>query len=88
MASERITVTVPEELTVELRRIAGRRNESISSLVADAIAQRIRSEALDEFFAGVKIQTGDFPEHLVTNANEILDRADALVNPNELKSAA
>ena len=88
MASERITVTVPGELTAELRRIAGRRNESISSLVADAIAERIRSEALGDFFSEVKNQIGEFPDGLLANADEILDRADALSKPSELESAA
>jgi predicted transcriptional regulator len=89
MATERITVTVPEELTVALREIAGRRNESISSIVADAIAQRVRSEALDRFFAEVNDKIGDFSSESLANADMILDRADALMRaPDNLKSAA
>lgn len=89
MATERITVTIPEELTFALREIAGRRNESISSIVAEAIAQRIRSDALDRFFVVVRTEIGEFSSESLANADNILDRADALARaPDDLKSAA
>ena len=77
MNTDRLTVTVPHELGQALRKIAAHRHESVSSVVAEAIAHEVRSEALGGFLDETKKVVGPLPDALLRDADQILDRAAA-----------
>lgn len=47
MAVDRLSVTVPSELGAALRSLAEQRGETVSMIVTEAIAHRVRLAALD-----------------------------------------
>jgi hypothetical protein len=79
MTTDRLTVSVPSELGESLRRIAASRRESVSSVVAKAIADEVRQVALAEFLTHAKKDVGPLPQALLDDADRVLDRAAAKV---------
>lgn len=52
MRSERITVTLPKELTDEVRKaVANGDAKSVSGFVADVLIERFREENVEQFLA-------------------------------------
>jgi predicted DNA-binding protein len=51
MPVDRLSVTVPSEIGLRLRTLAAARGETVSNLVAEAIAHQIRMAALDTAIA-------------------------------------
>jgi predicted transcriptional regulator len=49
MTTSRITISISPELNEAIRSIALLAKESVSSIVAQAIAQRVREAAIDDF---------------------------------------
>ncbi len=47
MAVDRLRLTVPSELGAALRSLAAERNQSVSTVVTEAIAHHVRMDALD-----------------------------------------
>ena len=76
MAVDRLSVTVPSELGAALRALAVRRGETVSTIVADAIAHQVRLAALDAALAQADRQFGPVPEEMVAKA-----RAELLAKP-------
>jgi hypothetical protein len=75
MTSSRITISISAELNEALRRISLATNESVSSIAAEAIAQRVREAALDDFLVHAKKKFGVFPASAIEAADQILDEA-------------
>jgi len=68
MAIDRLSVTVPSELGVALRRLAKARGQTVSTVVAEAIAHEIRLAAMDVALAEAEKHHGPVPEELVARA--------------------
>jgi len=68
MAVDRLSVTVPDELGAALRALAERSGETVSSLVTEAIAHRLRLAALDVALAEADRRFGPVAAQLVEAA--------------------
>jgi predicted DNA-binding protein len=68
MAVDRLSITVPAELGVELRALAARLREPVSTVVTEAIEQRIRNAALDLALAEADRRFGPLDPALVAKA--------------------
>ena len=68
MPIDRLSVTVPSELGVALRGLAKARGQTVSTVVADAIAHEVRLAALDIALAEAARRHGPIPEELVARA--------------------
>lgn len=68
MAIDRLSVTVPSELGVALRGLAKARGQTVSTVVAEAIAHEVRLAALDVALAEAERRHGPVPEALVIEA--------------------
>ena len=68
MAVDRLSVTVPSELGAALRALAEARGETVSTIVTEAIAQRVRLEALDLALAEADRKFGTVDPQLVEAA--------------------
>ena len=76
MTVDRLSVTVPSELGAALRALAEARGETVSTVVAEAIAHRIRLEALDLALEDADRRFGPVSEHLVAEAEmELVEAA-------------
>ena len=75
MAIDRLSVTVPSELGVALRGLAKARGQTVSTLVAGAIAHEIRLAALDLALAEAERRHGPVPEELVAREEAALVEA-------------
>lgn len=75
MAVDRLSVTVPAELGAALRALADRRGETVSMVVAEAIAREVRGAALDRALAEADKRFGPVPDELVDEAEVDLARA-------------
>jgi len=51
MGHAKISVTVPEEILNEIKRIAEAKNRKLSHVVADALSEKIRKSKEDTFIA-------------------------------------
>ncbi len=68
MNVDRLSVTVPSELGAALRELAEARGETVSAVVAEAIAHQLRLAALDKALGEADLQFGPVPEALVNEA--------------------
>ena len=68
MNVDRLSLTVPAEMGAALRALAAERGEPVSALVTEAIAQRLRLEALDKALAEADQRFGEVPGYLVAQA--------------------
>lgn len=68
MAVDRLSVTVPSELGAALRALAERRGETVSTVVADAIAHQVRLEALDVALADADRKFGAIDSDAIAKA--------------------
>jgi predicted transcriptional regulator len=75
MAVDRLSVTVPSEVGAALRALAGARGETVSTIVAEAIALRIRLAALDHALEEADRRFGSVGEPLIAEAEKELIRA-------------
>lgn len=75
MSVDRLSVTVPSELGAAMRTIARSRGETVSTYVADAIAQRLRSAALGEALAAADRRFGALPVEEIDKVETELRRA-------------
>lgn len=78
MAIDRLSVTVPSELGVALRGLAKARGQTVSTVVAEAIAHEIRLAAMDVALAAAQKRHGPVPEELVARAEAELVAASKL----------
>ena len=85
MAVDRLSVTVPSELGVAVRGLAKARGQTVSTLVAGAIAHEVRLAALDLALAVAERRHGPVPEELV--AREEAGRGDEADSTSEADSA-
>jgi predicted transcriptional regulator len=76
MAVDRLSVTVPSELGAALRALAEQRGETVSTIVAEAIAHRVRLAALDLALAEADRTFGPVPDEKIAKA-----RAEAIAKP-------
>lgn len=65
MPVDRLSVTVPANLGAALRKLARQRRETVSQIVNEAIAHRLRMAALDEYLAETERQFGPLPAELI-----------------------
>lgn len=77
MAVDRLSVTIPDVLGAALRALAERRGETVSTVVTEAIAHRLRLEALDLALAEADQRYGAVPEPLIAAAEAELLAAHA-----------
>ena len=70
MAVDRLSVTVPSELGAALRALAEARGETVSTVVTDAIAHRVRLAALDLALAEADERFGPPDSKLVDAAKK------------------
>ena len=75
MAVDRLSVTVPSELGAALRALAEARGETVSTIVTEAIAQRVRLAALDLALAEADRKFGPVDPKLVEAAVKQLTKA-------------
>lgn len=75
MAVDRLSVTVPAELGAALRDLAEKRGETVSTVVAAAIAREVRGAALDRALAEADRRFGAVPSDLVDEAERELAAA-------------
>jgi predicted transcriptional regulator len=68
MAVDRLSVTVSSELGAALRGLAKARGETVSTVVAAAIAHEVRLSALDRAIAEADRRHGRVPDTLVAEA--------------------
>jgi predicted transcriptional regulator len=89
MTSSRITISISSELNEALRRIAATTNESVSSIAAEALAQRVREAAIDDFLVHAKEKFGEFPASALEAAGQLLAETASRGNRvNKHRSAA
>lgn len=61
--TERITVTLPTELTEKLRqRVSSGQAESVSGFVAEVVTERLREESVEQFLADMEAVGGKSTE--------------------------
>ncbi|MDN5934245.1 MAG: type II toxin-antitoxin system HicB family antitoxin [Pseudonocardia sp.] len=61
--TERITVTLPTELTEKLRqRVRSGQAESVSGFVAEVVTERLREESVEQFLADMEAVGGKSTE--------------------------
>jgi predicted transcriptional regulator len=72
MAVDRLSVTVPAELGAALRALAEERGETVSTIVAEAIAHQVRLAALDGALADFEKRFGPLDEEEVRKTAEKL----------------
>lgn len=65
MSVDRLSVTVPSELGAALRALAAARGEPVSTIVTEAIAQKLRLAALDAALAEADRRFGPVPADVV-----------------------
>lgn len=75
MSVDRLSVTVPSELGAALRALASARGETVSTVVADAIAHEVRLAALDAALLDADREFGPVADALVRQAKEELSAA-------------
>lgn len=75
MAVDRLSVTVPSELGAALRALAKARRATVSTVVADAIAQQVRMAALDLALEEADRRFGPVDEGLLATAEAELIEA-------------
>lgn len=75
MTTDRLTVTVPSELAEAVRKIATRRHESVSAVVAEAIAHEVRNVALGDYLEHIVREAGPVSRPMLDEADEVFDRA-------------
>ncbi len=75
MTTSRITISISSELNEAIRKIALSANESVSSIVAQAIAQRVREAAIDDFLVHAKEKFGELPASALEAADQLLQEA-------------
>ncbi len=75
MSVDRLSVTVPSELGAVMRTKARARGETVSTFVAESIAQRLRHEALGEALAAADRQFGPLPVEEIDRTVAELRRA-------------
>ncbi len=75
MTSVRLRITVPINLGAALRALASARGESVSTLVAAAIAREVRRAALDQALAEADLRFGALPAADIHRATTELDVA-------------
>ncbi len=75
MTTSRITISISSELNEALRSIARATNESVSSIAAEALAQRVREAAIDDFLVHFKEKFGEIPASATEAADLLLDEA-------------
>lgn len=68
MAVDRLSVTVPSEIGAALRALAEARRETVSTVVAEAIALRIRLHALDLALMDADERFGPVSDELIAEA--------------------
>jgi predicted transcriptional regulator len=68
VAVDRLSVNVPSELGAALRALAEREGATVSTIVIDAIANRVRLAALDLALAEADRRFGVIDEDLVARA--------------------
>ena len=68
MAVDRLSVTVPSELGAALRSLAEQRGETVSMIVTEAIAHRVRLAALDLALADADLRHGPVSVELIARA--------------------
>ena len=69
MAVDRLSITVPSELGAALRSLAAGRDQSVSTVVTEAIAHHVRMAALDVALAEADRKFGPVPTELVAAAS-------------------
>jgi predicted transcriptional regulator len=77
MSTSRITISISSELNEALRRIAVETNESVSSIAAEALAQRVRDAAIDDFLVHAKEKFGEIPQEALDSADRLLAKTAA-----------
>src|SRR5262249_4392056 len=76
MAVDRLSVTVPSELGAALRALAKARRATVSTVVAEAIAEQVRMAALELALEEADRRFGPLDEALVAAAEaELLETA-------------
>jgi predicted transcriptional regulator len=75
MAIDRLSVTVPSELGLALRGLAKARGQTVSTVVAEAIAHEVRLAALDLALTEADQRHGPVPEELIARAEAELAAA-------------
>jgi predicted transcriptional regulator len=75
MAVDRLSVTVPSELGAALRALAEARGETVSTVVADAIAHQVRMAALDLALDEADRRFGPIDDRLIADAEAELIKA-------------
>ncbi len=68
MAVDRLSVTVPSEIGSAIRALAKKRGDSVSTLVTEAIAQRLRLAALDAAITEAERSFGEIPGKVLAEA--------------------
>lgn len=88
MASSRITISISAELNEALRSIARATNESVSSIAAQALAQRVRDAAIDDFLLHAAEKFGEIPAEALESADRLLAKAAARARQGKVEKAA
>jgi len=74
MNVDRLSVTVPAEVGLELRRVAEARGEPVSMIVAEAISRELRLLALNDALQLAEETFGPVPEAAVEQAARKLSK--------------
>jgi predicted DNA-binding protein len=69
MSVDRLSVTVPAELGAQLRELAERRGETVSTVVTEAIGREVRLAALDAALAEATRKYGPISDDIVRAAD-------------------
>jgi hypothetical protein len=77
----KLSISFESELEQAIRSAAAAGEQSVSSWIAEAAQQKLRSERLDRAVRAWEVENGVLTEEELAAANTILDRAAKLQKP-------